>query len=175
VGRGRPPLGAELVNTLDGSELAKQRLKIFLQTISGELTVPQACERLQLSEARFHELRSACLQTACEAIEPKAVGRPAPQPPTEQEQKIQKLEEQLKELKIDLQASQIRERMALLMPEVMVRPDEREQDRRKRLDAMQEEWDELEAEKKRPAPSEPSSDTENSMPKNSGKSGKCST
>jgi hypothetical protein len=98
-----------------------------------------------------------------------------PQPPTEQEQKIQKLEEQIKELKIDLQASQIRERIALLMPEVMVRPDEREHDRRKRLDAMQEEWNELEAEKKSPIPSEPSFDTENSMPKNSGKSGKCST
>jgi len=172
MGRGRPRLGAELVNTLDGSELAKQRLKVVLQTISGELTIPQACERLQLSEARFHELRSACLQTACESIEPKAVGRPAPQPPTEQEQKIQKLEAQIKELKIDLRAAQIREEMALLMPEVMVQPKDREKDRRKRLDAMQKEWDETEAEKKSPPPSTPSSGAENSTPKNSGKSGK---
>jgi TolA-binding protein len=174
MGRGRPPLGAELVNTLDGSELAKQRLKVVLQTISGELTIPQACERLQLSEARFHELRSACLQTACATFEPKAVGRPASAPPTEQGQKIENLERQIAELKIDLQASQIRERMALLMPDVMVRPDEREEDRRERLDVMQKEWERLEAEKKSPTPSEPSSGTVNSTPKNSGKSGKCS-
>jgi hypothetical protein len=163
------------VNTLDGSELAKQRLKVALQTLSGELTVPQACERLQLSEARFHELRSACLQTACEAFEPKVAGRPAPQPPTEQEQKIQKLEQQITELKVDLQAAQIRERMALLMPEVMVRPEDGELDRRQRLDAMQKEWEQLEAEKKSPTTSNPSSGAESSTPKSSGLSGKCST
>ncbi len=175
MGRGRPPLGTELVNTLDGSDLAKQRLKVALQTISGELTVPQACERLQLSEARFHELRSEWLQTACAAFEPKAVGRPAPPPPTEQEQKIQQLERQITELKVDLRAAQIREELALLMPEVLVPPKDREPDRRERLDAMQKEWERLETEKKSPPPSQPSSGTESSTPKSSGKSGKCST
>ena len=175
MGRGRPPLGPELVNTLDGSELAKQRLRVVLQTISGELTVPQACARLQLSEARFHELRSACLQTACAAFEPKAVGRPAPPPPTEQEQKIQHLEQQLTELKVDLRAAQIREELALLMPEVLVPPKDRKPDRRRRLEALQNEWERREAEKKSPPPSPPFSGTENSTPKNSGKSGKCST
>lgn len=175
MSRGRPPLGVELVNKVDGSELAKQRLQVILQTISGELSVPQACERLQLSEARFHELRSEWLQAACGTLEPKAAGRPGPQPPDEQELKIQNLERQITELKIDLRATQIREELALLMPEVLEPRQDRKEDRRKRLDAMQQQWEQQTVEKKVQTPSSRSSGEKSATPKSSGKSGKRST
>ena len=175
MGRGRPPLGVELVNKVDASELAKQRLQAILQTISGELTVAQACERLHLSEARFHELRSAWLQAACGALEPKAAGRPGPQPPDEQELKIQNLERQITELKIDLRATQIREELALLMPEVLEPRQDRKEDRRKRLDAMQQQWEQQTVEKKVQTPSSRSSGEKSATPQSSGKSGKRST
>lgn len=168
-------MGVELVNKVDGSELAKQRLQVILQTISGELSVPQACERLQLSEARFHELRSEWLQAACGTLEPKAAGRPGPQPPDEQELKIQNLERQITELKIDLRATQIREELALLMPEVLEPRQDRKEDRRKRLDAMQQQWEQQTVEKKVQTPSSRSSGEKSATPQSSGKSGKRST
>jgi hypothetical protein len=168
-------LGVELVNKVDGSELAKQRMQAILQTLSGELSVAQACERLQLSEARFHELRTQWLQSACIALEPKAVGRPAPPPPSEQELKIKQLEHQIKELRIDLRAAQIREELALVMPHVMVPRKGRALDRRQRLDEMQKEWDQRGIEKKVPTPSAHLSRSKNSTANDSGKSGKAST
>ena len=167
-------MGTELVHKLDGSELAKQRLKAILQTLSGELSVPEACEFLQLSEARFHELRSEWLQSACGALEPKAAGRPAPPPPNEKDVKIQRLEEQIKDLRIDLRAAQVREELALVMPHVL-QPKDSGQDRRKRLDEMQKEWEERGIEKKTPPPSDRSSNAKNSTPSGSAKSGKSST
>ena len=42
----RKPKGPALVQHLEGSERAKQRLEVILETIAGELTIEQACECL---------------------------------------------------------------------------------------------------------------------------------
>jgi hypothetical protein len=135
MARGRPPAGPEIVNNAEGSEQARKRMQVFLQTISGELTVAQACEQLGLSEARFRELREQIVQAAVSSLEPKAPGRP-PQQKSPEQQRIEELEAQVQELKIDLRASQIRAEIALVMPHLL-----KPSDRHERLDALQDKLD----------------------------------
>ena len=112
--RGRHPSGPEYVQGLDGSAQAKVRMQTVLETLAGRLRVQEACARLGLSEARFHELRTAALQAAVAALEHRPAGRPkaAAADPV-----VQALEAQLAELHGELQVSQIREEIALTLPQ----------------------------------------------------------
>ena len=120
MSRGRPPKGPELVEGIDGSELAKLRLKVILQTVAGEITVADACTQLNVSEARFHELRTEVLRSAAQALEPKPAGRPAKEVDKDADE-VTRLKKEIQELKIDLRAAQIREELAMLMPHVLER------------------------------------------------------
>jgi hypothetical protein len=103
---GARPLGPELVERLEGSEQAKQRLKVFLQAMIGELTVPQACELLGIHETRFHVQRAEALQAALASLEARPPGR-RPHVVSPEEARIAELESQLRERETDLQAAQI--------------------------------------------------------------------
>jgi len=118
MSRGRPPLKTALTDKLEGSAQAKQRLKVILQTLSGELTIPQACETLDVGEARFHELRNEWLQAACVALEPKPLGRPKALS-LEEEQELLRLHRENINLKINLRAAEIRTEIALISPHLL--------------------------------------------------------
>ena len=59
--RGRRPAGPEYVEQLHGSDQARQRLRVVLETLAGRLRVQDACARLGIGEVRFHELRKTVL------------------------------------------------------------------------------------------------------------------
>ena len=118
MSRGRPPSGPSLADKVEGSEQAKERLKVILQTISGEVSIPDACAKLGLSEARFHELRQEWMQAACSALEPKPVGRPK-ETTFEEEVEMLRLHRENKNLKMHLRAAQIREEIAIAMPHLL--------------------------------------------------------
>lgn len=120
--RGRPPKGAGLVEGLASSDEAREKLRIVLQTLSGELSVEEACRRLAIGEARFHELRHEALLGAAQALEPKPKGRPPAPEPSAEARELQRLREQVVELSIDLRASQIREEIALIAPHLLHPP-----------------------------------------------------
>ena len=46
MSRGRPPEGPGLVEKQEGSEPAKERLRVILETITGSKTVREACGEL---------------------------------------------------------------------------------------------------------------------------------
>jgi len=115
MARGRPPLGPGLVEGLGGSEHARERLRIILETITGGRTVAQACEALGISEAAFHKLRLKALEAALAGLEPKPAGRPAKEVTPEQA-RVEELERELKMMELQLFASQVREEIALAMP-----------------------------------------------------------
>ena len=167
MSRGRPPLGPELAERVEGSAPAKERLRLILATLAGQMPVPEACERLGLSEARFHELRQECLHAAAATLEPKPLGRPVAQV-TAEAQEIASLKQQVQALKIDLRAAQIHEELALLMPHVLQprKGPATEDERRARLDAL------MRDEKKGSQPQSPSYDGRNSTARSSYKSGK---
>jgi hypothetical protein len=114
--RGRYPSGPEYVEHLSGSAAAKERLKVVLQTLAGHCRVVEACTRLGISEPRFHQLRVELLQAALERLEPRPSGRPpgARTPAAEAE-----LHARVAELEVELQASQVREEIALILPRVV--------------------------------------------------------
>jgi hypothetical protein len=115
--RGRPPKGAELVDSLGGEELARSRLKVILRTLSGELSVQQACAELGVGESRFHELRSQALGGALAGLEPKSAGRkPTPVPPRQDE--IEALRSQIEMMKLELRFAHAREELAVGLPGV---------------------------------------------------------
>ena len=74
--KGCKPLGSALVEHLDGSLQAKERLEVILETIAGRLTIDQACQRLGVQEARFHRLRTEVLEASLARLEPRSAGRP---------------------------------------------------------------------------------------------------
>ena len=64
---GRPPKKANLVEHLDADPNTKERLKVLLQSITGELSVDHASRKLGISHARFFELRATMLQGALDS------------------------------------------------------------------------------------------------------------
>lgn len=112
----RPPKGAKLVRSLEGEAKAKERLEVILQTVAGELTIREACGRLGVGEARFHQLRREALEGALAKLEPKARGRPKGAGPSPEAERISALEAEVKDLQTELIGSQLREELATVLP-----------------------------------------------------------
>jgi transposase-like protein len=112
---GRYPAGAELVEYLDGSVRAKERLRVILETMMGPGRVQEACARLGICEQRYRQLRQALLQAALDSLEDRPAGRPrrAAEPA-----EVAALRQQLAELQRALQVAQVREEIALALPQV---------------------------------------------------------
>jgi hypothetical protein len=115
---GCKPLGPALVEHLEGSERAKQRLEVILETIVGQLTINQACERLGIKEAMFHRLRMEMLEAGLSCLEPRPIGRP-PQPTTADKVRCEELERRVAELESELKIAAVREEIAHVMPQVI--------------------------------------------------------
>jgi hypothetical protein len=119
--RGRRPVGPEYADKLEGSNIAKERVKVILETMMGTCRVQEACERLNISEQRFHQLREEMMTAAVQALEPGQVGRPA-HTPTPAEEQIELLQQQLVDKEIELRAAKAREEIAVVMPRVQHPP-----------------------------------------------------
>ena len=113
--RGRKPKGAELVTNLEGSDAARERLKRIVDSLAGRATVAEVCAELGIGESRFHQLRTDALQAAVDRLEPRPAGRPT-QPVSPTDERVAELERQLRELRWELQACQIRLELAQALP-----------------------------------------------------------
>lgn len=116
---GRRPGGVEQVGRLAGDAEAKRRLRVVLETLSGERTIEEACAELSVSESRFHELRRAALESALEGLAPGASGRPKREAPAPDPERLAELERENEELRFELQSSLVRTELALAMPHVL--------------------------------------------------------
>jgi hypothetical protein len=124
--RGRRPAGPEVVDHLAGSDQAKERLKVVLQTLAGQCRVQEACQRLGISEPRFHQLRQQMLEAALAGLEPQPAGR-KPAPPLSPEQlELAKLAEELAAKDVELRAAQARAEIAVTLPRLATEPVEPE-------------------------------------------------
>ena len=110
--------GPEMVEDLDGSEAAKHRVKVILETIAGQRTVMQACMELQIGKSAFHELRKRVLQAALADAEPRPVGRPPKEEPTAEQTEAEHLRAENQDLRDELELAQVRQEILLTMPEV---------------------------------------------------------
>jgi hypothetical protein len=119
--RGRRPVGPEYADQLAGSDTAKLRTKVILETMMGKLRLKEACERLDICEQRFHQLRQEMMTAAVQALEPGQAGRPA-HTPTPAEEEVAALQQQLQDKEVELRAAKAREEVALIMPDVKHEP-----------------------------------------------------
>ena len=113
--RGRYPAGPESVEQLEGSDKAKERVRVILETIQGTLRVQEACGRLGISEQRHRQLRAQMLQAAVAGVEDQPSGRPARAPESAE---VVALRQQVVQLQRELQAARVYEEIALALPQV---------------------------------------------------------
>ncbi|CAG0952374.1 hypothetical protein PLCT2_00270 [Planctomycetaceae bacterium] len=121
--RGRPPQQSALVDALSGPEEDKRRLRVILATITGELSIPQACIQLDGSESRLFDLRKQALEAALQGIKPGKPGRPSKEQSAE-EQQIQELKQKAKDLEYQLYTRQVRDELLASLPHVLIRSNE---------------------------------------------------
>lgn len=118
---GRKPQGAELVEALYGSDHAKARLKLFLQTISGEVSVGDACRQLGICESRFYDQRNAWLHDSLGHLEPRAPGRPRKEEPALSPEEAAALRRRVAELEARSAAVEVQAELARTLPHVIAR------------------------------------------------------
>lgn len=118
-------MGPRLVDETEGSDQACRRLKVMLETISGQKKIAEACEELGISAAQFHKLRNKMMQGALLSLEPAAPGRPRATNEAVEE-RVVGMQDEIRQLRIELRAAQIREEIALLMPHLVKAPEGRE-------------------------------------------------
>ncbi len=119
--RGRRPAGPEYVKQVPGSETAKQRALLILQTIAGDLRLSQACEVLDICPQRFDQLRAEALAALVASLEPGTPGRP-PRTPSPQEEQIRALEADHAARDLELRTANVRAEIALTLPRVVQEP-----------------------------------------------------
>jgi len=117
MGGGRPNFGVNHVDRIAAPEEEKRRVKIVLQTMTEEISVDEACQRLSIGTSRFHELRREILEGAIEGARPGRPGRPR-QEETKEERKIRRLEGRVRELQEELELSLLRTELAVALPHV---------------------------------------------------------
>jgi len=128
---GRKPLGPELVQHLEGSEHAKERLQAMLETLVGRSTIAEACERLGIGEAMFHRLRIEALQAGLNRLEPRPIGRP-PRETSVEASRVAELEERLTQLDQERQTAEVRLEIAQVLAAPQEKPSEKKTTERKR-------------------------------------------
>ena len=113
--RGRHPSGPEFVDKLSGDAAAKERLRIVLETLAGTCRVSDACQRLNISEQRFDQVRVEALQAALAALEPKPLGRPL-RSASPAESEAEQLRARVAELEAQLRVAAVRTEVAAILP-----------------------------------------------------------
>jgi hypothetical protein len=132
--RGRRPDWEHAVADLAGSAVAKARLTALLASLSGRRTVAEVALELGLSERRLHQLRLQMLQAALNGLEPLSAGRPA-QRAAAVDPHTDALQAQLRQLRLELHAAQVREEIALVMPQLLERGGRQKKTRRRQTRA----------------------------------------
>ncbi len=119
MGRGRPPKGLDHVDSLPGDPEEKERLKTILATLTGDLQVKEACQKLSISESRFHELRQSALTAMLEGLAPRPPGRPQKE---REPEGVRELRARNRWLEEELQISRVQTEIAAWKPSMLRDP-----------------------------------------------------
>jgi transposase-like protein len=110
---GRKPLSiADQVDRLEGSPVAKERLRVILANLAGQMSVSEACTALGIDDSWFFELKHKSLEHWVGAMEPGSPGRRPATAMTPEQERVADLEAQVRRLELELKAAQLREELA---------------------------------------------------------------
>lgn len=118
---GRPAMGSGLVEGLEGTSREKLKLRAMLETLSGDVTLEEACGELALSRSHFCELRTRALQAALDGLIPGVPGR-KPKVLEVEACEYARLEREVAYLREELEIARVRTEVALVMPHVLREP-----------------------------------------------------
>jgi transposase-like protein len=101
------------VDEIQSSKESKRRAKLILKTITGELSVREACERIGVGPTQFANLRVQFLRFGAEGLKAKPAGRrPRPRVVSERElelmQRNAELEREIRLLKAQAEVASLR-------------------------------------------------------------------
>ena len=99
---GRRSEAESLLQPMEASEAARERVKVMLLTLAGQWSVKDGLDWLGLSRTRFQVLRGRMLEGALAALEPGAAGRPRSEP-TPEDERVCALRLEVKALRYELQ------------------------------------------------------------------------
>jgi hypothetical protein len=119
MARGRPIIGVDLIERLDGPRALRRDVRIVLATIAGGLTIAQACAALGIGRSRFHALRWRVLAGALDALRPRPRGRP--RRVIAESSEVRQLRARIQELEVALRTTALRSEIALTMPHLLDR------------------------------------------------------
>lgn len=111
-------MGSALVQRLDGSQRAKLRLEVIIETLAGRLKIAEACQRLGIGEAMFHRVRMEVLEAALERLEPRPLGRP-PRETTVDSMELAVQAQRIEALETELHVAEVRQEIATVLPGVV--------------------------------------------------------
>jgi len=109
---GRPNKGADHVDALDAEQHARERLRLVLLTLCGELSNEDAAGELGIGPSQLANLRTRALQGAVDALAPLRPGRPRKHDVVV-DQRVRALQAKVAALEKELQQAQVREQLAL--------------------------------------------------------------
>jgi hypothetical protein len=112
---GRHAIGPELAEKLEGSDLARTRMRVVLETIAGKKRVLEACEELGICEQRFETIRQEAIQAGVTELELRPAGRPR-KSTSESDEQIAQLQQRVGELEAQLHAALVRAELATTLP-----------------------------------------------------------
>lgn len=112
----RTTAGPALVDTLPGSDEARRKAHVLLQTIDGSITIHQAADVLGCDRSFVHVLRRQALEGLVAALEPRAPGR-KPQSAldlvADQAEALRQAEVRARDAETALQLERVRTELAL--------------------------------------------------------------
>ena len=117
MARGPHGKGPGLVEHLPGSDQAKRKLRIVLETIADRKSVQEACQELGIGKTAFHEMRARLLEEALGLMEPRPPGRPR-HTVSAGEDRVVQLEAEVRRLRTEVDIAHVREEILLAMPGV---------------------------------------------------------
>ncbi len=110
MSRGRKPMGIDHVDRISGAPLAKERLRVILANIAGEMSIEEACDALNIEASRLFDLKRRCLEDCVQSLEPRTPGR-KPAVRSAEQIKIDELETRIKRLELELKAARLQEEL----------------------------------------------------------------
>jgi hypothetical protein len=103
-----------IIDRQDASEVARERCRVLMRVVSGEMTMETAATQLGISRQRLHALRERMTTVSVASLEPQSSGRPAAPGPDAKDLRIAALEQELGRTKRDLDCAMIRAEIALV-------------------------------------------------------------
>jgi len=118
---GRKPQGVGLLTPLLGSKHAKRRMTWFLETLTGECSVGEACAALGICESRFYDQRNEWMQASLALLEPRSPGRPPKPESTVSPEEVRAMRQRIQELEARAAAVEVQAELARTLPHVIGR------------------------------------------------------